>query len=74
MTTSITHTPAAVVNQTTTATTVTRSSTSEAPRGGLDRDRRYLIDIAAFDKLNHNSRIYNGPYTITMTDITGTER
>ena len=42
--------------------------------GEDDRDRRYLIDIAAFDKLNHNSRIYNGPYTITMTDITGTEK
>ena len=42
--------------------------------GEDDRDRRYLIDVAAFDKLNHNSRIYNGPYTITMTDITGTEK
>ena len=42
--------------------------------GEDQRDRRYLIDIAAFDKLNHNSRIYNGPYTITMTDITGTEK
>ena len=39
-----------------------------------DRNRRYLIDVAAFDKLNHNSRIYNDPYTITMTDITGTEK
>ena len=42
--------------------------------GEDDRDRRYLIDVAAFDKLNHNSRIYNGPYTITMTDITGTDK
>ena len=42
--------------------------------GEDERDRRYLIDVAAFDKLNHNSRIYNGPYTITMTDITGTEK
>ena len=42
--------------------------------GEDDRDRRYLIDVAAFDKLNHNSRVYNGPYTITMTDITGTEK
>ena len=39
-----------------------------------DRNRRYLINVAAFDKLNHNSRIYNGPYTITMADITGTEK
>ena len=42
--------------------------------GENQRDRRYLIDVAAFDKLNHNSRIYNGPYTITMTDITGTDK
>ena len=42
--------------------------------GEDERDRRYLIDVAAFDKLNHNSHIYNGPYTITMTDITGTEK
>ena len=42
--------------------------------GEDERDRRYLIDVAAFDKLNHNSRIYNGPYTITMTDITGTDK
>ena len=39
-----------------------------------DQNRKYLINVAAFDKLNHNSAIYNGPYTITMTDITGTER
>ena len=37
-----------------------------------DWNNRYLVNIAAFDKLNSNSRIYNGPYTITMTDITGT--
>ena len=42
--------------------------------GEDDRDRRYLIDVAAFDKLNHSSRVYNGPYTITMTDITGTDK
>ena len=39
-----------------------------------DWNNRYLVNIAAFDKLNHNSNIYNGPYTITMTDITGTEK
>ena len=39
-----------------------------------DWNNRYLINVAAFDKLNHNSRTYNGPYTITMTDITGTEK
>ena len=42
--------------------------------GEDERDRRYLIDVAAFDKLNYSSRLYNGPYTITMTDITGTEK
>ena len=39
-----------------------------------DQNRKYLIHVAAFDKLNHNSAIYNGPYTITMTDITGTKK
>ena len=42
--------------------------------GEDERDRRYLIDVAAFDKLNYSSRVYNGPYTITMTDITGTDK
>ena len=42
--------------------------------GEDERDRRYLIDVAAFDKLNYSSRVYNGPYTITMTDITSTEQ
>ena len=37
-----------------------------------DWNNHYLINVAAFDKLNSNSRTYNGPYTITMTDITGT--
>ena len=39
-----------------------------------DWNNRYLIDVAAFDKLNTGSSTYNGPYTITMTDITGTEK
>ena len=39
-----------------------------------DWNNRYLVHIAVFDKLNHNSRTYNGPYTITMTDITGTDK
>ena len=39
-----------------------------------DWNNRYLIDVAAFDKLNTGSHTYNGPYTITMTDITGTEK
>ena len=39
-----------------------------------DWNNRYLINVAAFDKLNTGSSTYNGPYTITMTDITGTEK
>ena len=39
-----------------------------------DRNREYLIEVAVFDKLNAGSRNYNGPYTITMTDITGTDK
>ena len=37
-----------------------------------DWNNRYLINVAAFDKLNTGSSTYSGPYTITMTDITGT--
>ena len=37
-----------------------------------DWNNRYLVNVAAFDKLNTGSSTYNGPYTITMTDITGT--
>ena len=37
-----------------------------------DWNNRYLLHVAAYDQLNTNSRIYNGPYTIRMTDITGT--
>ena len=33
----------------------------------------YLVHVAAYDQLNSDSRIYNGPYTITMADITGTD-
>ena len=39
-----------------------------------DRNRGYLVSVAAFDQLNTDSEIYNGPYTITMTDITGTDK
>ena len=39
-----------------------------------DQNRKYLIDVVVFDKLNKGSRNFNGPYTITMTDITGTEK
>ena len=39
-----------------------------------DRNYRYLVVVAVFDQLNAKSTIYNGPYTITMTDITGTDK
>ena len=39
-----------------------------------DQNRKYLIDVVVFDKLNSGSRNFNGPYTITMTDITGTDK
>ena len=35
-----------------------------------DWNNRYLINVAAFDQLNTGSSTYNGPYTITMTDVT----
>ena len=39
-----------------------------------DQNRKYLIDVVVFDKLNSGSKNFNGPYTITMTDITGTDK
>ena len=41
-------------------------------RQSREWNTRYLLHVAAYDQLNTNSRIYNGPYTIQMTDITGT--
>ena len=35
-----------------------------------DWNNRYLINVAAYDQLNTGSSTYNGPYTITMTDVT----
>ena len=39
-----------------------------------DQNQKYLIDVVVFDKLNEGSRNFNGAYTITMTDITGTDK
>ena len=39
-----------------------------------DQNRKYLINVVVFDKLNSGSQNFNGPYTITMTDITGTDK
>ena len=41
-------------------------------RQSREWNNRYLLHVAAYDQLNSDSSIYNGPYTITMTDITGT--
>ena len=35
-----------------------------------DWNNQYLINVAAYDQLNTGSSTYNGPYTITMTDVT----
>ena len=42
-------------------------------RQSRERNTSYLLHVAAYDQLNSDSRIYNGPYTITMADITGTD-
>ena len=39
-----------------------------------DQNQKYLIDVVVFDKLNSGSKNFNGAYTITMTDITGTDK
>ena len=39
-----------------------------------DQNRKYLINVVVFDKLNSGSKNFNGPYTIKMTDITGTDK
>ena len=40
-----------------------------------ESDRDYMVDVAAYDHYNGSlSHTYNGPYEITLTDITGTER
>ena len=32
---------------------------------------RYMVKVAAFDLYNTDTAVYNGPYEITLTDITG---
>ena len=34
-------------------------------------NRRYMVKVAAFDLYNTGTAVYNGPYEITLTDITG---
>ena len=35
-------------------------------------NRRYMVKVAAPDFYNTDTAVYNGPYEITLTDITGT--
>ena len=44
---------------------------SHQPR---EKNRRYMVELAAFDLYNTGTRVYNGPYTIQMTDITGVKQ
>ena len=36
-----------------------------------DRNVEYMVKVAAFDLYNTGTAVYNGPYEITLTDITG---
>ena len=43
-------------------------------QGIVKPDRRYMLFVASYDKLNgDDSATYTGAYTITLTDITGVE-
>ena len=35
---------------------------------------RYMVRVAAFDLYNTDTAVYNGPYEITLTDITGVQQ
>ena len=35
---------------------------------------RYMVKVAAFDLYNTDTAVYNGPYEITLTDITGVQQ
>ena len=37
-------------------------------------NRRYMVKVAAFDLYNEGTAVYNGPYLITLTDITGVQQ
>ena len=36
-----------------------------------EKNTRYMVKVAAFDLYNTGTAVYNGPYEITLTDITG---
>ena len=37
-------------------------------------NRSYMVYVAAFDLYNEGTAVYNGPYLITLTDITGVQQ
>ena len=39
-----------------------------------EKNRRYMVKVAAFDLYNTGTAVYNGPYEITLTDITGVKQ
>ena len=43
-------------------------------RQSREWNRSYMVKVAAFDLYNEGTAVYNGPYLITMTDITGVQQ
>ena len=43
-------------------------------RQSREWNRSYMVYVAAFDLYNEGTAVYNGPYLITMTDITGVQQ
>ena len=39
-----------------------------------EKNRDYMVKVAAFDLYNGGTAVYNGPYDITLTDITGVKQ
>ena len=37
-------------------------------------NRSYMVKVAAYDLYNEGTAVYNGPYLITLTDITGVQQ
>ena len=43
-------------------------------RQSREWNRSYMVYVAAFDLYNEGTAVYNGPYLITLTDITGVQQ
>ena len=43
-------------------------------RQSREWNRSYMVKVAAFDLYNEGTAVYNGPYLITLTDITGVQQ